>query len=195
MESWIKPLSYRSGATPEMNPSLPAIGKEFCRAASAELEDAMGRIEHCLDQLSSSQLWWRPNESMNSIANLVLHVCGNVRQWIVAGVGESPDQRNRPLEFSQREGLSVADLKTMLRDVAIETRKTLDGVTEQELLRQRNIQGFAVTGLQAVLESVAHFRGHTQEIVHLTRIQLGEDYQFDFVPGPEQHGGGSTTSP
>ncbi len=60
-------------------------------------------------------------------------------------------------------------------------------LTAGQLLAERRIQGFDVTGLGAIFDSISHFRGHTQEIVHLTRMQLGDAYQFAWTPStPEQ---------
>src|SRR2546423_1069542 len=66
-------------------------------------EDFLPKIEHCLEKLSDEQIWWRANEQSNSIGNLVMHLCGNARQWIVCGIGEGTDKRDRDGEFAQRE--------------------------------------------------------------------------------------------
>ena len=71
-------------------------------AAAHELDSALLRIKHCLGQLTDDQVWRRSQPSLNSIGNLILHLCGNLRQWIVAGLGGAPDERNRPAEFSER---------------------------------------------------------------------------------------------
>ena len=78
-----------------------ALGLE----ASHELGQALGKIEHCVNQLTEEQVWWRPDESQNSIGNLILHLRGNLRQWIVSGLGGAKDERNRPLEFSERDSV------------------------------------------------------------------------------------------
>jgi uncharacterized damage-inducible protein DinB len=161
----------------------------FHQGVTNELDDAIRKICFCVRQLSDDQLSWRPSDSMNSIANLILHLCGNVRQWVISGVGGAPDQRNRPQEFAQREPVSADQLIEMLHQVAGEFRQTLEKTTADDLIRPRTIQGYEVSGLQAVIESVAHFRGHTQEITHMTRIQLGDAYEFDFIPSPGQQGG------
>src|SRR5206468_11868255 len=80
----------------------PVVGRAFIEVARRQLAERADRIGHCVGQLDDAQVWWRPHESMNSIANLVLHLCGNRRQWIVSGVGGEPDVRDRPGEFSER---------------------------------------------------------------------------------------------
>ncbi len=161
-----------------------AVGNE----ASDELDEALRKIEHCVNQLTDDQLWWRPTESMNSIATLMLHLCGNLRQWIVSGVGATEDIRERQKEFDERSSTPKTELMQQIEDVAAEAKTALSEISAEELLRVRRIQAFDVTGMQAIFESVAHFRGHAQEIVHMTRCQLGDSYEFDFVPTTAEQG-------
>ena len=85
-----------------------AVGNEACE----ELDAAQRLIKHCVNQLTDDQLWWRPSESMNSVANLLLHLCGNLRQWIVSGVGGAADIRER------QEGIRCTKFDTEGRTVA-----------------------------------------------------------------------------
>jgi hypothetical protein len=160
-----------------------AVGTE----AANELSSALAKIKHCLGQLSDEQVWWRSRPSLNSIGNLILHLCGNVRQWIVAGLGGAADGRDRPAEFAERGPIPKDELLRKLEAVVEEARVVLARHTARQLLEARRIQGFAVTGLAAIFDSVPHFRGHTQEIVSLTRLQLGDTYKFAWTPTtPEQ---------
>ncbi len=156
-------------------------------AAAQELDSALNRIKHCLSQLNEEQLWWRSQPNLNSIGNLILHLCGNVRQWIIAGIGGATDLRNRPAEFAERGPISKEELLGRLETVVEQAKRILTGVNAQQLAEVRRIQGFDVTGAAAVFDSVPHFRGHTQEIVHMTRLQLGDSYKFAWMPAtPEQ---------
>ena len=161
-----------------------AVGTEACD----ELDSALQIIRHCVDQLSDAQLWWRPAESMNSVANLILHLCGNVRQWVVSGVGEAADVRERQKEFDQRNSALKAELMQQLESVVADAKVVLSDISVKALLRVRRVQGNDVTGIQAIFHSVSHFRGHTQEIVHMTRFQLGDSYKFDFIPTTTEEG-------
>src|SRR5687768_14422852 len=87
------------------------------RAAAVELGSALERIKHCLDQLSDAQVWWRPAPDMNSVGNLLLHLCGNVQQWLVVGLGGGVDQRNRPAEFAAQGPIPRAELARRLEAV------------------------------------------------------------------------------
>src|SRR5207248_5165333 len=111
---------------------------------------------------------------LNSIGNLILHLCGNLRQWIVAGLGEAADGWDRPAEFSERGPIPKEELLRRLEDVVDEARAVLARQTARQLLEARRIQDFDVTGLAAIFDSVPHFRGHTQEVVSITRLQLGD---------------------
>jgi hypothetical protein len=150
--------------------------------ARQELTEGLAKIDHCLGQLTDEQAWWRPRPEMNSIANLMLHLAGNLRQWIVAGVGGAPDVRNRPGEFADRSGTPKADVFAKLRGVIAECDAVLARLGPDDLVASRRIQGYDVTVTSAIFHVIPHFRGHVQEIIHMTRVQLGERYKFDFVP-------------
>ncbi len=161
-----------------------AVGTE----AATQLEKALDRIKHCLAQLSDEQVWWRPQPKLNSIGNLILHLCGNVRQWVVSGVGGAKDNRNRPAEFAHQGPIPKEELIRKLDAVVAEAKEALTGLTAEQMLATRRIQGFDVTGLEAIFSSVPHFHGHTQEIIHMTRIQLGERYKFAWTPTTTEQG-------
>lgn len=175
---------------PMTPPSPQDLTTATTNAAIRELDNAVNKITHCLDQLSEEQVWWRPTESMNSIANLILHLCGNVRQWIISGVGGAEDTRNRPQEFSERGPVPKDELLRRLNATVAEAKATLENVSAADLVQSSRIQGFDVTGIAAIFHSVSHFQGHTQEIIHMTRCQLGDEYRFDFVPKTPEEGAG-----
>src|ERR1041384_800361 len=85
------------------------------RALAFMLGDYLPKIERCLEKLTDEQIWWRANEESNSIGNLILHLCGNARQWIICGVGGQPDHRNRDSEFEQRDVIARDELLRPLR--------------------------------------------------------------------------------
>ena len=159
--------------------------------AGRELNEAMKRIEHCLRQLTDEQVWWRPSESQNSIGNLILHLCGNIRQWLICGVGEIEDRRDRPAEFAERRVIPIADLMAVLRKSVAEATRSLANIPPADMLRVRRIQGFEETALSAIFNSVPHFRGHTQEIIYRTRCLLGDKYQFAWTPSTAEEGAAS----
>jgi hypothetical protein len=157
-------------------------------AAAHELDSALDRIKHCLGQLNDAQVWHRSQPGLNSIGNLILHLCGNLRQWVVAGLGGAADVRNRPAEFAERGPVPKDELMRCLEAVVEEAKRVLAGADARRLTEFRRIQGFDVTGVAAVFDSVPHFRGHTQEIVHMPRLQLGDAYESAWTPMTPEHG-------
>lgn len=167
------------------------VGELYIAAARQNLAEGLRKVEHCLRQLNEEQVWWRPQAGMNSVANLMLHLAGNLRQWIVSGVGGARDIRNRPEEFADRSELPKGNIVSMLRSAVREADEVMERLPLEKLGEARRIQGFETNVVGAIFDSLAHFRGHTQEIIHMTREMLGDKYKFDFVPkGPEQEAAG-----
>ena len=164
------------------------ITRASMQAMCYELDSAVEKLDHCAAQLSDAQIWWRPTSEMNSIGNLILHLCGNLRQWVTSGIGGLTDDRNRPLEFSERGPIPMNELRQKLESEVASAKAAMMHATPETLLKSLTIQGFAVTGYDAVVHSISHFRGHVQEIVHMTRLQLGDAYRFDFVPATPEEG-------
>jgi hypothetical protein len=121
----------------------------------------------------------------------MLHLAGNLRQWIVSGAGGAPDVRDRPAEFADRSARPKAQVRAVVQAAVRDADQAIARLTADQLAQPRRIQGFDATVLSAVFDSVAHFRGHVQEIIHITRAAAGDRYVFDFVPeGPEQTSAG-----
>jgi uncharacterized damage-inducible protein DinB len=145
-------------------------------------EDFLPKIERCLERLNNEQIWWRPNEQSNSIGNLVLHLCGNARQWIVCGVGGAEDTRKRDAEFAQRDQIPNGDLHSLLKQTLSDVDQTLAHCDPDCLLERRTIQGSDVSVLEAILHVVEHFSMHTGQILMLTKMLTNADlafYRFD----------------
>ncbi|HWE36965.1 MAG TPA: DUF1572 family protein [Isosphaeraceae bacterium] len=164
-----------------------AIGAEFLGVARRHLAESIGRVEHCVGQLDDAQVWWRPAAGLNAIGNLLLHLAGNLRQWVVAGVGGATDTRDRPAEFAERGPIAKGELLRRLHAAVAEADAALAVLDPARLTEPRRIQGFDETALSATWHSLSHLTGHVQEIVLMTRLQLGDRYRFAFVPStPEQ---------
>ena len=156
-----------------------AIGRAFlARASGYLLGDYLPKIERCLEKLSDEQIWWRANEESNSIGNLILHLCGNARQWIVCGVGSAPDARNRDSEFEQRDVIPRDELVTLLRSTLSDVDTTLQSVDPSTLLEYRKIQGNDVDILEAIFHVTEHFSMHTGQIIMLTKMLTSSDLRF-----------------
>jgi hypothetical protein len=136
------------------------------------------RMKECVSPLTAEQVWWRPNNASNSIGNLLLHLDGNVRQWLVSSFNKNEDRRDRPAEFAAQGGLSAAELLDRLGATLDEAAKVLDRLTVEELLAPYEIQGYHVHGLDAVYRVVEHFGLHYGQIVYITKSLLARDLGF-----------------
>jgi uncharacterized damage-inducible protein DinB len=158
-------------------------GTEFiARSRHHFVDDFLPKIERCLERLTDEQIWWRPNDQSNSIGNLLLHLCGNARQWIVCGVGGAADTRNRDAEFAQRDSIPRAELHSLLKQTLQDVDATLAQCDANGLLERRTIQGSEVSVLEAILHVVEHFSMHTGQVLMLTKMLTNADlsfYQFD----------------
>jgi Protein of unknown function (DUF1572) len=136
------------------------------------------RLKECVSSLTEEQIWWRPNDASNSIGNLILHLNGNVSQWLVASFNKDEDRRNRPEEFAAREGATAAELLAKLGTTLDAAAKVLDRLTVEELLARYEIQGYHVRGLDAVYQVVEHFGLHYGQIVYITKLLTEKDLGF-----------------
>ncbi|MGD2047736.1 MAG: DinB family protein [Gemmatimonadota bacterium] len=141
------------------------------------------KIRRCVEALAEEDLWWRPNRSSNSVGNLVLHLAGNIRQWIVSGVGGKPDIRERAKEFAaDGETLGTewtrAGLLTYLEETLADVDATLAELMPEDLLSRSVIQGTDVTHLEAVFHAVEHFSMHTGQIIYVTKLRTAADLRF-----------------
>jgi uncharacterized damage-inducible protein DinB len=144
------------------------------------------RIMSCLEQLSPQQIWWRPNEVSNSVGNMVLHLAGNVRQWIISGLGGATDVRQRDLEFSERGPVPRRVLVSRLRKTVEEACRVLGQLSPEDLVRVHTIQKFHVTGMEAAFHVAEHFSHHAGQVILLTKMLTGRDLKFTRLPGEKR---------
>jgi uncharacterized damage-inducible protein DinB len=142
------------------------------------MEHYWPRLRECVESLTDEQIWWRPNNESNSIGNLVLHLNGNVRQWLVASFNRLEDQRERAAEFNQRERISGRAVTEQLGATMQQAAEVLSRLTEADLLTSFEIQGYKVKGLDAVYQVVEHFGLHYGQIVYVTKMLRSEDLGF-----------------
>src|SRR5260370_14514728 len=126
-----------------MKPAKPEFTKLFLKESRHSIETYhMPRLIKCLNLLPEKDIWWRPNPASNSVGNLVLHLSGNVRQWIISGLGEEQDKRDRDPEFAERGPISRRALISLIRVTVAEPSSILDHLSEDSLLRGHYIHGF-----------------------------------------------------
>ena len=155
------------------------IGQSFIACARAYFtDDYLPKIERCLESLTDEQIWWRANPQSNSIGNLLLHLSGNVRQWIVCGVGGALDERNRDSEFAERNLIPRDRLIAGLKQTLSEADSALARFDADKLLEKHLIQGCDTTALAAIFHVVEHFSMHTGQVILLTKQLTAQDMHF-----------------
>jgi uncharacterized damage-inducible protein DinB len=140
------------------------------------------RIDECVDRLSDEQIWWRPNAATNSVGNVLLHLKGNLSQWMLASLGGVAYERRRSAEFDADASASKAQLLEDLRRVVERCRTIILGLSAEELRRPLRIQGYDIDGYHAVLHAMEHMSYHTGQIVHITKELLGPAARIEFYP-------------
>ena len=151
----------------------------FLEFSASKLIHNATRIKTCLGKLTPDQTWRRGSENENAAGNLVLHLCGNIRQWIGHGAGGKEDTRTREAEFAARGDYSAEALIQVLDEAVAEQAAVLRGLPEGDLMTIVDVQNrMGITKLEAIYQSVTHFNEHTGQIVLLTKLFTGEDLAF-----------------
>jgi len=141
-------------------------------------DESIPRLLRCLDMLSEEQLWWRPNERSNSAGNLVLHLEGNARQWILSGLLGAPDTRQRQAEFEARARFSREELKTRLNQLQQDLDAALRKVEPADIAAVRDVQIYRESGMSILIHVIEHFAYHTGQVAYLTKWLTDEDTGF-----------------
>lgn len=151
------------------------IGSIFTTAAAATLTQHAGRIDTCLMKLSAEQIWARGSENENAVGNLVLHLCGNLRQYTRHAVLGEPDVRLRDEEFNATGG---GALRELLQVVAADAAEIIRGVSEERLAERITVQNRDMTVLEAIFKTTEHFAQHTGQIIYATKLLTHESLGF-----------------
>jgi uncharacterized damage-inducible protein DinB len=162
-----------------MSTSNSELAAHFLQSSRKDLfGQCWPRMKTCVESLTTEQIWWRPNEASNSIGNLLLHLNGNVRQWLVTSFSHGEDKRDRPAEFAAKEGASAKELLGRLGATLDEAAQVLDRLTPAELLANCEVQGYHTNGVYVVYHVVEHFGMHYGQMVYITKLLSGKDLGF-----------------
>lgn len=155
------------------------IEQAFLNYSADQLLTLSGRIEDCLGRLSAEQVWMRGTENANAVGNIVLHLCGNIRQWILGGIGGQPDVRDRDSEFAARGGVQPAELAAKLKATVGEAAVVIRGLPGERLGERKTIQKvYDTTLMEAIYHVVEHFAEHTGQIMFATKLLTGHDLGY-----------------
>ena len=136
------------------------------------------KLRAAVEALPASALWWRPNEQSNSVGNLLAHLTGNIRQWIVSGVGGAPSSRDRAAEFAATSGPNAAEMLASLGRALDEVDQVLAKLSASDLVSTRTIQGRDLTVLEAVYHVVEHFSLHLGQIIFVAKLHTPGSVKF-----------------
>lgn len=151
------------------------LARDFANYACEKLERNLAQIGRCAPLLTSEQLWARANENCNAIGNLIIHLTGNVSQWIIGGVDGRAAPRDRGAEFARRSPLPTDEILSALDAAVHEAMAVIRTCGPGRLAERRRIQGYDVTVLAAIFHVVEHFSWHTGQIAHMTKSILDVD--------------------
>ena len=140
--------------------------------------EGVPRIKQCLAELTEAEVWYRPNQHSNSVGNLVLHLCGNVRQWILTGLGGYPDNRQRQQEFDEPGPIPVGELERRLDELMADVEMVLNGLTPGQIMQSYDVQGFQETGVSILVHVVEHFSYHTGQITWFVKWKKDMDMGY-----------------
>lgn len=169
-------------------PSLEdQIAREYLDFSVQKLDLMTKYLDSCLDKLTDQQVWQRGADHENAVGHLVLHLCGNMRQWILHGVGGEPDVRTRELEFDPEKILSGSQLRERFHSSVDEARAVISDVTAARLVERTQPQGRDTTVLGAIYQVVGHVQQHVGQIILLTKQMTASDLDLT-IPRPRSKG-------
>jgi uncharacterized damage-inducible protein DinB len=151
---------------------------EFKAQASLRMGECLDKIRKCLEMLDDANFWYRPNPSSNSVGHLLLHLSGNIRQYILSGLGGADDTRQREKEFLYPADNGRTEIEGDFFETAETARKLIENLSDGALGKQKTVQGFQLTGLGIVLHVVEHLSYHTGQIAYLTKLKTDTDLGF-----------------
>ncbi len=159
--------------------TLPAIASHY-------VAQYLARIRVCVGLLSEEELWWRPAPGTNTVANLLLHLAGNLSLWVLDTLGGEAHLRHRSAEFAADRSAGKEELLARLTEVVESARRVIERLDEDDLAAPREVQGYRTDGRGALLHAVEHMSYHTGQIVWVAKQLTAGREEIEFFP---QHRG------
>lgn len=151
---------------------------EFIEQAIYRMEENTTKLNKCLEEIDENELWTRPNASSNSIGNLILHLCGNITQYIISSLGNKEDLRERDAEFNAKGGLPKEHLHGLLTQTIQEAIETMRDLPPEVMLHKRQVQGFEFSAIGIIIHVVEHYSYHTGQIAFWIKLLKDKDLAF-----------------
>src|SRR4051812_39530616 len=157
------------------------IIKGFTSEAIHRIDENTQKLATCIQELEEGEIWKRPNQHSNSVGNIILHLCGNIRQYAISSLGNREDVRERDKEFSADGGYSGHELLKKLKDTIEQAKGIIQNISEAELLRKRKVQGYTHSGIGIIIHVTEHYSYHTGQVIFW--IKLVKDTDLGFYSG------------
>jgi len=155
-----------------------SIAEDFRGESIYRIKESHKRVISCIDLLDESRIWLKPNAALNSMGNLVLHLCGNITQYIISTLGGAADHRDRDSEFAAVGGKTKDELKALFNNVIEQTIFTIQRATDADLSAKKKVQVYELTGVGIIIHVTEHLSYHTGQIAFLTKLLLEKDLGF-----------------
>jgi uncharacterized damage-inducible protein DinB len=152
--------------------------QEFLDDIIKIIDENTKKLKTCLDELQEAEVWKRPNEHSNSVGNLMLHLSGNIRQWIISSLGNLEDKRERDKEFSADGGYTKSQLAEKLFSTVEEAKNIIRNISAEEVLKKRKVQAYHTSGMEAIIHVTEHYSYHTGQIIFWTKLLKDKDLGF-----------------
>lgn len=157
---------------------MTSISKEFIAQSVYRIDLSTQRIIKCLQEIDEEETWKSPNDNTNSIGNLILHLCGNIRQYIISALGGEGDTRIRDEEFSVKNHFSKAVLLNKLSTTASQANTIINNCNDRSLSKTYSVQGFELSGVGIIIHVTEHYSYHTGQIAFLVKELKDKDLRF-----------------
>lgn len=154
------------------------LREELVKNALYRMDESTRMIQKSMTEISEEEFWQKPNDSLNSIGNLILHLCGNITQYIISSLGETEDNRNRDLEFSSNKIGNKSELLAKLEDTVDTAKRVIFDASTEQLVKTRWVQGFSFSGVGVIVHAVEHYSYHTGQIAFWVKQLKNKDLGF-----------------
>jgi uncharacterized damage-inducible protein DinB len=152
--------------------------REFIQQSVYRINENTTRVIKCLQEIEETEIWQRPNENSNSLGNIILHLCGNIRQYIISSLNETEDIRVRDKEFSIKEGFRKKELIAKLKNIVDEAINIIEKADDKSLIKIYSVQGFNLSGIGIIVHVTEHYSYHTGQIAFWVKLLKNKDLGF-----------------
>ncbi|MDB4293190.1 DUF1572 domain-containing protein [Maribacter sp.] len=154
------------------------LREELVKNSLYRLDESTRMVKKSLSEISEDELWLKPNASLNSIGNLIVHLCGNITQYIISSLGENEDTRDRNSEFATTKSGTKSEVYSKLEKTVETAKRVIFDADQVQLLKIRSVQGFSFSGIGVIIHAVEHYSYHTGQIAFWTKLVKNKDLGF-----------------